>query len=397
MKTCQDGCDPPQKLFIAEIKPVNANGGCDDNQDVAFDTPFYDETLKNNTLVVPAINEDFILRVPMASRWYHGQWLYIEGIGKFNVVKTEGKYDVVLRNVIETEIVGKSYSGQRKVWIVDSSSPLAADAAATELVTKGMAADAFDFCATTSESVAADTGNPMVALSTDSLCEPCSTKDDKTRSVKCFRFFRNIVFKFLTIALPKIPETALSQTTYKVDGADVTNPLLEVLWHPQSGDLYKRKKAARPAIDVHDGAQKKHALVPTDYGSKLYFITPNRDDGTPEWREFTGKLAMPVMTTLANGSVDIKASIETALGITLPTVGQIQILITGKRLAVGHSSVARVDVTADSVILCSTEDYDCHAVGSRVITIDLAAPTIVLANGDDFFLDVAYIPANMTY
>lgn len=391
--TCQDGCDTP-KTYIAEIKSVYSNEECSQDPDVAFDTPFYDSTLSNNVITIPIKGDQFIVHIPSTERWAVGQWIYIEGIGKFPIYSLLNSRQLVLTNQNDLPEAGKTYAGERKIWLTEPVTISESEQAAEQLQTT-LESSEFDFCAFTKQSNEAETANPIAALLDSALCEPCGTTKDTSNRKRCFRVFKNIIFKWFTISLPSIPRTALNSVTFKREGLDVTEAIREVIWHPQYGDFYKRDLPSTNAVDSYDQNGRTYALVPSDYASNFYILGPNKNTGKPEWRGFNQPVLKYIGSDMAAGSVNIKSVVEAALGISLPASGEIQVNIWSQIIVTGAASLAISNSTADGITICSVRNYDNVGSATRMININLASPTITLVNGTSFNLQSVLIPASM--
>jgi hypothetical protein len=390
---CNEGCDAP-KQFITELKSVYSNEECGQIPDVEFDTPFYDSTLPNKIITIPTKGDQFIIHVPSTSRWAIGQWIYIEGIGKFPIYSHLNATQLVLTNVNDIPEAGKTYAGERKIWITEPVVISESEQAAEELQ-EILGSSDFDFCAYTKQSNEAETANPIAALLDSALCEPCSGTKDNSNRKRCFRAFKNIVFKWFTIALPSIPRTGLSVATFKRAAQDVNEAIQEIVWHPQYGDFYKRDLPSTNAADSYNQNGRTYALVPSDYASNFYIFGPNASTGKPEWRSFNQPVLKYIGTDMAAGSVNIKTLVEAAIGKSLPNSGEIQVNIWAQIVVTGAASLAQANATANGITIASVRNYDNVGTATRMININLASPTITLANGTSFNLQSALIPASM--
>lgn len=393
-KCSKNSCNTKGNVFLAKVESVFSNNECPTAVDVEYDTPFYDSTLNNKFITIPANGDEFIIHVPSTDRWTAGQWIHIEMIGKFPITSIINDTQLVLTNRSSIE-PGKQYAGARKIWIAEPDLITESEGAALALQ-ETLASEDFNFCAYTKQSSTTENGNPIAAVVDSALCQPCNNGTVEVDAVKCFRYYKNIVFKWFTIALPELTRTALSVVTFKRDGADITSPLQDLLWHPQFGDLYRRDMPATNAVDSYTQNGKDYVLVPSDYAANFYVLGPNSTTGKPEWRNFNEPVAKFIGTSMAAGSVNIKTIVESALGISLPASGEIQVSIWGQITVTGSASLALASATADGEIIASVQNYDNIGTGTRTITIDLASPTIVLAGvTSDFNLQMAYIPASM--
>lgn len=394
MSNCNPLSTTKKDVYLAKVESVFSNDQCPEEVDITFDTPFFDETLHNKFITIPIKGNEFIIHVPSTSRWAIGQWVYIEQVGKFPITSIINNTQLVLTNQSDIES-GRQFAGSRKIWISEPVLIPESENAAKSLEETMSSVD-FNFCAFTKENKSTENGNPIAAILDSSLCDPCGNKTNETESKKCFRYFKNIIFKYLTIALPFIPRTAISSSTFKKNGLEVISPLQDLLWHPELGDLYRRDMPSTNAVDSYTQGGKTYALVPNDYSSNFYILGPNKDTGKPEWRSFNQPVIKFIGTNMSLGSVNIKTLAETALGITLPLTGQIQVNIWAQISAIGANGNPLISATANEEIITSIRSYDNIGTGSKMITVNLSSPIILLAGtGSTFNLEFALVPASM--
>ena len=124
-------CNAPSDTFLAKVHPISVSIDPDcDVQEPMYETPFFDEISANNSLIIPAVGDSFYLNVESANRFHPGQWLEIEGVGRFPVASVINAKRLVLTNTgYNTDLTpGKSFIGQRKLWPVDRPASSEADA-----------------------------------------------------------------------------------------------------------------------------------------------------------------------------------------------------------------------------------------------------------------------------
>jgi hypothetical protein len=391
---CQSGSSD-DKLFLAQVKKV---GVAYSQNDAEFDTPFFDTMLANRFLVIPEEDELFFVDVPLASRWTIGQWMHIENVGKYPIVNIMGDHQVVVKNlagVTANPSPGAQFLGSRKLWLSAEQTPLLSQSLTD--VQAALEDPNFDPCLQLDFSSSADSANPVGALASNVVCQPCGDSSLSTKKTRCLRVFENILFKIYTIALPLIRSLSSNAVTFKKDGETVTESVQDIVWSPQDGSLFRRALPTTSSVDSYFDGKKTYVAVPSDYASKFYVLSPAKSNGAPSWRLFDFKASYRIGTSVVAGTVNVKTIVETALGISLPSSGEIDIGIAATTTqAAPGASVAQVNATASGITIASTKNQDNIANGYRVITINLSAPSIVFANGD-FVVEVAYLPFSYYY
>lgn len=384
----QSCCTPPSDTFLAKVQPISVSLDPDYQAiEPKYETPFYDELSPNNSLIIPAVGESFYLNVESANRFHPGQWLEIEGVGRFPVATVINAKRLVLSNTGYNQSLdpGKSFMGQRKIWPVDR--PAGSENETTiALLEAAMIDENFEFQAFLENANEAETGNPLAAIETTAACEPCkknSATDDRVARIK---FFKNIIFKLFTIALPLIPKIVGINKTFKRSGVEVTEPYNRLVVDPQTGDIYSKRAPGGHAIEAYHPESTKYIGVPGDFATKFYALSANKTTGEPQWRELAVSVPVYAGSPLVIGSVNFKSVIESATGISLPDTGTIQIELFATLEAInGHA-------TFDGVTICRTGAADTYNSASRKFNLDLSSPTKTIA-GTYIELAHVYLPA----
>jgi len=385
---CTDNSNKSQ-LFLAEVKKVGVGLH---GHDVEFDTPFFDKTLVGRFLAIPALDENFFVDVPSTARWAVGQWIFIEGVGKYPIVNVLGS-SLVVKNtagINGNPTTGAQFLGSRKLWLAEAETTFVN--LQLDSVQEALLDVDFEACLQLDLSSAADVGNPVAALNASAVCEPCGTNSLATKKVRCVKVFANIFFKLYTLALPLIRELSANVATYVKNGETVTEPVQDIVWNPNGGDLARRSLPLTNSVDAYVGGKKIYVSVPADYANKFYILSASNSNGAPEFKSFDFKATYRIGTAVAAGTSNVKTLLESALGITLPLTGEIDLGISATRTqAVPGPAVAQVNATVAGIAIASTLNQDNIAHGYKVIALDLSAPSLVFANGN-FVLEVAHIP-----
>lgn len=389
MKT-SDCCSSEPDVYLAKVQKINASydPSCS-APEPKYDVPFYDELTPNADLIIPKEGEVFFLSVESATRWHQGQWVELEGVGRFPVVSIiDAKKMVLLNNGYNTNLSpGSSFRGQRKLWPVPASL-LSLDAEAVARLNEQIKLAEFQFSPYLVDSKETENGFAVAAIEASAACEPCAAATKSaagdSRPVKVFK---NIIFKFLTIALPRIASITGVSKTFKKSGENVTLPYRRLVIDPENGDIYAKRAPSAPAIEYYDTEQTQYALVPADYATKFYVLSANKSTKAPQWRQLNIKSPVWIGSELTIGSVNFKSIVQAALGIELPNAGEMIVTIFSKLEA------AEGEATFDGEIVCKTGVDDDYASGTRSFRIDLSSPSKTIA-GTYFMLETAFVDAS---
>jgi hypothetical protein len=383
-------CNKQPQVFLAEVKKVGVSS-C--HTEPEFDTPFYDTTLPNRFIAIPAEDENFFVEVPVASRWSIGQWLRIDGVGKYPIMNVMGDHILVLKNtggINGNPATGDQFLGTRKLWLTEEETTFVNLNLAS--VQEALEDPDFEPCLMLDETKAAQVGHPVGAINVAASCAPCGTNNKATKIKRCLAVFVNIVFKLYTIGLPKLRELSVNAVTFKQNGEDVTRSVQDLVWNPSTGDLARRKLPTLNSVDAYVGGNKIYVSVPPDYANSFYILSTNQQTGAPAWINFDFKSSHRIGNSLAAGTHNVKTLIEGALNIQLPSVGEIDLGVSATTIqAAPGVSVAQVNATVNGQTVASTLNQDNIGNGYKVIAVNLSAPSLVFANGT-FVLEVAHIP-----
>lgn len=273
---CKGSCEPPKKTFLTEVRRVSS---IEQGEPPKWDTPFYDEMPEGRHIVIPEEGGLFHLGCSLPERWAIGQWLYIEQVGAYEVVGHNDR-DLVLRNrpgIASNPAPGSNYVGSRRYWPIDPNS-VSTNYLVNQL-NDAIQEEEFKFCPRTPEATQNFTGNPVAARVSTVECEPCGGGSQSL--TRCLYTWKNIIFKWITIALPLMQKISRSTKTFTRAGVEVTEPVLPVVVDPETGDLQKLELPSQNSIQIFYGGASYFTQVPSDFASSYYTLSPDPATGRP--------------------------------------------------------------------------------------------------------------------